>query len=104
MTDTMLTFFYVRVPEEMAHDTDWRLRHADETVQVAGAHFTQAPPAPGSSERRYLTVEDGCYEVRALSRSNTEFVRQMLTQHEGLIIDREGQHPADLSAFLITEP
>lgn len=37
--DGELTYFYVRVPEDQ--NVGWRIRHADETVQVAGAFFTQ---------------------------------------------------------------
>jgi hypothetical protein len=75
-----MTTFYVRVPEDQR--LEWRLKHADETVQVAGGIFVGGPndiqPQP-----------DGTYEVRALASSLTGTVRQMLTEHEGLIILRE---------------
>lgn len=61
------------------------LSHADETVNIAGAFFT-------SPDGKYVAQADGTYEVRALAPSNTDTVRSMLTDHEGLIIEREEVH------------
>lgn len=74
--------FYVRVPE---HEVDpmWRVKHADETVNVAGGFFV-CPPGIG-----YVQEPDGTFEVRALAPSFVETVRSMLTEHEGLTIERE---------------
>jgi hypothetical protein len=72
--------FYVQVPE--GQRLDWRLRHADETIQVAGAFFTGGP---GDIQ----PLPDGTYEVRAPSPGSVGIVREMLTDHEGLIIVRE---------------
>lgn|GEM_PF-2193428 len=98
MTTETLTFFYVRLPEHFMTDPQRALRHADETVQVAGGHFTLA------GDGTYAAQPDGTYEVRALSWSNTDTVRTMLTQHEGLIIDHEEQHPRDFTALFTDQP
>lgn len=78
--------FFVRVPD--GQDAAWRVKHADETVNVAGGVFLGGPgsirPAP-----------DGTYEVRALADSTVDIVRQMLTDHEGLIIEREAEEWAE---------
>lgn len=74
--------FYVRVPENEPNPI-WRVQHADETVNIAGGFF-QCPPGVG-----YVQEPDGTFEVRALAPSCVDTVRTMLTEHEGLIIERE---------------
>jgi len=73
---------------------DRSLSHADETVQIAGAVFVKP-------KGKYIAEEDGTYEVRALSHSNTDTVRHMLAEHEGLIIEREEVRPGGIANLLI---
>lgn len=83
MASLEVTYFYVRIPGHMSIQRS--LSHADETVNVAGAFFT-------SPDGKYVAQPDGTYEVRALAYSNTDAVRSMLAEHEGLIIEREEIH------------
>lgn len=70
----------MRVPE--GQNEAGRVKHADETVNAAGACFTAPHGVP-------VPEPDGTYEVRALAPSSVSIVRRMLTEHEGLIIVRE---------------
>jgi hypothetical protein len=82
--EVMMTWrrFYVRVPEHEINPMR-RVKHADETVAIAGGFFI-CPPGVG-----YIQEPDGTFEVRALAPSYVETVRSMLTEHEGLTIERE---------------
>ena len=92
MTTAELTFFYVRVPDHMPLEET--LARADGTVQIAGGFFT----APGG---KYVPQEDGTYEVQALAPSYTQMVRELLVEHEGLVIDHEQVRRADPAVLLV---
>lgn len=92
--NTAGTRFYVRVPE--GQDEAWRVKHADETVNVVSAFFTAPHGIP-------VPQPDGTYEVRALAPSTVSIVRRMLTEHEGLMIVREEPLAGNLSDLLVTE-
>ncbi len=76
------TRFYIRVPENEPNPLR-RIQHADETLQIAGAFIT-CPPGIG-----YIQEPDGTFEVRVLAPSCVDVARSMITEHEGLIIERE---------------
>jgi hypothetical protein len=89
--------FYVLPGPADAANPAWRIRHADETVHAMGAFFIapHGEPVPGA---------DGTYEVRAPAPSSLDMVRQMLTEHEGLIIAREAPLTGNpLADLLVTE-
>lgn len=92
MTSPEVTYFYVRIPDHMSVERS--LSHADETVNIAGAFFSQV-------EGKYLMQADGTYEVRAVATCNTDTVRSMLTDHEGLIIEREEVHPGGIANLIV---
>jgi hypothetical protein len=89
--------FYVLPGPADAANPAWRIRHADETVHAMSAFFIapHGEPVPGA---------DGTYEVRAPAPSSVDMVRQMLTEHEGLIIAREAPLTGNpLADLLVTE-
>ena len=96
MTDTAGVAFYVVAHPEDGADEAWRMRHADETVNVMSAFF-KAPHGEPVQE------PDGTYEVRAPAPSSVSIVRQMLTEHEGLVIVREEPLTGTFTDLLTTE-
>jgi hypothetical protein len=73
------------------------MRHADETVQVVGAFFKAPHGEP-------VPEPDGTYEVRAPAPSSVPLVRQMLTEHEGLIIVREEPLSGTVADVIVPVP
>lgn len=89
------TVFYVRIPATERNPA-WRVKHADETVNVMSAFFKAPHGTP-------VAEPDGTYEVRAPAPSSVSLVRRMLTEHEGLEIVREEPLAGDFTDLLITE-
>lgn len=94
----MTAFYVIPAPHEASSPerTAWRMRHADATVNIAGAFFKAPHGEP-------VPEPDGTYEVRLLAPSNKAVVREMLTEHEGLTIVREEPLSDTIADFLTTE-
>ena len=96
MSETAGMAFYVVAHPEDGADEAWRMRHADGTVNVMSAFFKAPHGAP-------VQEPDGTYEVRAPAPSSVSIVRQMLTEHEGLVIVREEPLTGTFTDLLTTE-
>lgn len=83
------TMFTVLVADHEADDPSWRVRHAAETIKLAGAYFTSG--ADGTP----VQADDGTFEVHAPLRSTLNTLRGMLTDHEGFVIVSESEVPGN---------
>lgn len=83
--------FTVRPPEHEASDparSRWRAIHAHQTVEVVGAWFDH------DNTTGYIAqAADGSFLVHAPLTSTLATVRQMLTEHEGMVIVAESEAP-----------
>jgi hypothetical protein len=88
-TATHVTFT-VRVAEHEQGDperTAWRVRHAAGTFAIVGAWFATGEDGKPDQDA------GGTFEIHAPSRTTLDTLRQMITDHEGMIIVSEDEAP-----------
>jgi hypothetical protein len=85
------TVFTVRTAphEQSAQRAAWRVKHAAETITLVWAWFTC------DILRTPIQAPDGTFEIHAPSRSTLDFLRELITEHEGMIIVAEDEAPGE---------